>query len=150
MLLRCPPSSPLQPPAVEKRCLHMKAGGAPCRLCYHDHDNNSRSNFFGSNRTMSTSTPPQWPRRDERTASQGGWGGEGRRINVIVTISHISIQAADGNAEHPAYHHGLLPLDPFCAFTTFSLAIKRRGLETYVHFYVSVLHLILIDFVLES
>jgi hypothetical protein len=50
-------------------------------------------------------------------------------------------------------------LDQFWAFTTFSLAIKWWGLEkqtllvvfsSYVHFYFSILHLILIDFVLES
>jgi hypothetical protein len=91
-------------------------------------------------------------------ASQGG-GEDGRRIDLVVTLSCGLIQAADGNAEPPAYHHGLLPLDPFCAFTTFSLAIERRGLEeqsllvalsSYVHFCVSVLHLILIYFVLES
>ena len=83
----------------------------------------------------------------------------GGRIDVIVTVSHGLIKAANGNAEPPAYHIGLLPLDPFCAFTTFSLVIKQRGLEkqpllvvssSYIHFYVSVLHLILIDFVLES
>jgi hypothetical protein len=87
-------------------------------------------------------------------------GGDGRRIDVVITVSRGSSQAADGNAEPPAYHHGLLPLDPFCAFTTFSLAIKwQRGLKkqpllvvfsSYVHFHVSVLHLILIDFLLES
>jgi hypothetical protein len=53
----------------------------------------------------------------------------GRRINVVITISCRSIQAANGNAEPPAYHHGLLPLGPFCAFTTFSLAIEWWGLE---------------------
>jgi hypothetical protein len=77
----------------------------------------------------------------------------------LITVSHRSIQAADGNADPPAYHHGLLPLNPFCAFTTFSLAIKRQGLEkqpllvvlsSYVQVYVSTLHLISIDFVLES
>jgi hypothetical protein len=116
--------------------------------------------FFGSNQTMSTSTPPRQPRWVKRTASQwGGGGGGGRQIDVVITISCGSIQAADGNTEPPAYHHGLLPLAPFCAFNTFSLAIERRGLEkqsllvvlsSYVHFHVSVLHLIFIDFVLES
>jgi hypothetical protein len=86
-------------------------------------------------------------------------GGDGKQIDVIITVSHGLIQAAEGDVEPPAYHHGLLPLDPFCAFTTFSLAIERRGLEkqpllvvlsSYVHFYVSVLHLILVDFGLES
>ncbi len=68
-------------------------------------------------------------------------------------------KAANGDAEPSAYHHGLLPPDLFCAFTTFSLAIERLGLEkqpllvvlsSYIHLYVSILHLILIDFVLES
>jgi hypothetical protein len=27
--------------------------------------------------------------------------------------------SCQGQSEPPAYHHGLLPLDPFCAFTTF-------------------------------
>jgi hypothetical protein len=88
-----------------------------------------------------------------------GGGGDGRRINVIITVSCGLIQAADGDEEPPAYHYGLLQLDPFCAFTTFSLAIERQGLDkqpllvvlsSFIHFYVSVLHLILIDFVLES
>ncbi len=158
MSLQCLPLLPLKPPAVGKRCLHMRAGGAPCRLCHRDHDNNSRSNFFGSNRTMSTSTPPQRLCQDKRTASQGR-GGDGRRIDVIVTVSRGLIQVANGAAEPPPYHHRLLPLDPFCAFTTFSLAIEQWGLEkqpllvvlsSCIHFYVSVLHLILIDFVLES
>jgi hypothetical protein len=115
--------------------------------------------FFGSNQMMLMSTPPRRQSRDKRMASQGGLGGDVRRINDVVTVSHRSIQAANGDAEPPTYHHGLLPLDPFCAFTTFSLAIKQRGLEeqpllvllsSYVHFYVSVLHLSLIDFVHES
>ncbi len=91
--------------------------------------------------------------------SQGGGGGDGRRNNVVITVRGGSIQAVNGDAEPPAYHHILLPLDPCCAFTTFLLAIERGGLEkqplpvvlsSYVHFYVSILHLILIDFVLES
>ena len=131
-------------------------GGTPCRLCHRDHDDNSRSEFFGSNQTMLRSLPPQWPSRDARTASQGG-GGDGRRIDVVVIVSCESIQAADGNAEPPAYHHRILPLDPFCAFTTFSLAIKWQGLKkqsllvvlsSYVNFFASVLHLISTDFVL--
>ena len=61
--------------------------------------------------------------------TRGRGGGDGRRINVIITIRRGSIQAAVGAAEPPAYHHGLLPLDPFCAFATFSLAIERRVLE---------------------
>jgi hypothetical protein len=86
-------------------------------------------------------------------------GGDGRRIDVVVIVSRGSIQAANGNAELPTYHHRILPLDPFCAFTTFSLAIKRQGLmkqpllvvlSSYINFFASVLHLILIDFELES
>ncbi len=50
-------------------------GGAPHRLCHCNHDDDSRSDFFGSNRTMSTSTPPRWPSRYERTASPGGVEG---------------------------------------------------------------------------
>jgi hypothetical protein len=89
----------------------------------------------------------------------GGGGGGGEKSKIGDTKTRGLIQAANGNAEPPAYHHGLLPLDTFCAFTTFSLAIDRWGLEkqpllvvlsSYVHFYFSVLHLILIDFVLES
>ncbi len=72
---------------------------------------------------------PRWPSRDKRTASQGGGGGDGKRINGIVTVSHGSIQAVNGDAEPPANHHGILPLDPCCAFTTFSLAIEWWGLE---------------------
>jgi hypothetical protein len=92
-------------------------------------------------------------------ASRGGGGGDRRQINAVVTISRGSTQAADGNAEPPTYHHGLLSLDPFHAFTTFSLAIEWWELEKktllvvlsfYVYFYNSILHLILIDFVLES
>jgi hypothetical protein len=123
-LLQCPPLLPLGPPAVGKQCLRMRVGGAPCRLYHCNHNDDSRSDSFGSNRMMLKSMPPQRPSRDERMASQGGGGG--RRINVIVNVSHGSIQATDGDAEPPAYHHGLLPLDPFCAFTTFLLAIKRR------------------------
>ena len=72
-----------------------------------------------------------------------GSGGDGRKNDVVVTVSRGSIQAADGHAEPPPYHHGLLPLDPFCAFATFSLAIEQRVLEkqpllvvlsSYVHF----------------
>ncbi len=55
-------------------------------------------------------------------------GGDGRQIDVVVTISRRLIKAANGNAGPPTYHHSLLPLDPFYAFTTFSLAIEWRGL----------------------
>ncbi len=72
MSLRCLPSLPLQPPTEVNQCLCMRAGGAPCRLCHRNHDNDSRSNVFGSNQTMSTSMPPQQPSQDKRTASQGG------------------------------------------------------------------------------
>jgi hypothetical protein len=94
----------------------------------------------------------------EEGITRGG-GEDRRRIDVVVTVSRGLIQATDGNAEPPTYHHGFLPLEPFCAFTTFSLAIERQGLvkqpllvvlSSYVHFYVCVLHLILIDSVLES
>ncbi len=101
-----------------------KGGGSSLPPLHCNHDNNSRSNIFGSNRMMSASTPPQRPSRDKRTPSRGG-GGDGRRINVIITVSHGSIQAANGDAEPPAYHHGLQPLDLFCAFDTFSLAIEQ-------------------------
>ncbi len=157
--LRCPLSSLLQPPAVGKQILHIRGGGAPRCLCHRNHDDDSWSNFFESNQTMSTSMPPRRPSRDKRTASQGGGGGRKKNQCFCHRQPWINPPAADGDSEPLAYHHGLLPLDPCCAFTTFSLAIEQRGLEkqhllvvlsSYVHFYVSVLHLILIDFALES
>jgi hypothetical protein len=135
----------------------MRAGGAPCRLCHRGYDNDSRSDFWQQPNNVNVNAP---------ATAELGWedgitreGGDRSRIDVVITISSGLIQAADGDAEPPAYDHGLLPLDPFCALNTFSLAIERQGLDkqpflvvfsSYMHFYVFILHLILIDFVLES
>jgi hypothetical protein len=72
---------------------------AATKRCQHQHPHDGRAGMRGQ--------------------LQKGGGGDGKQINVVVTVSRGSIQAAMGNAEPPTYHHGLLPLDPFCVFTTF-------------------------------
>jgi hypothetical protein len=99
---------------VTTRRKNMRVEGAPCHLCHCNHDNDSWSDYFGSDQTMLTSTFLRRPSRDKRIASQGRRGGDRKQLDVVVAISHRTIQAAKGDAEPPR-----LPLDPFCAFTTF-------------------------------
>ncbi len=141
--LRCPLSLLLRPPGVGKRCLHMRAGGALCRLCIATTMTTAGPIFLAATKRCQCQRP-----HDGRAGTRGrhreGGGGGGRRIDVAITVSHGSTQAADGDAEPQTYHHGLQPLDPFCALATFSLAIERRVLEkqpllfvlsSYVHFF---------------
>jgi hypothetical protein len=115
--------------------------------------------FFGSNQTMLMSMPPRWLSRDQRMASRGG-GRRGRKKNQCHRHRQPRINpSCQWQRRTPRLPPRTPNTGPIFAFTIFSLAIEWQGLEkqpllvvlsSYVHFYVSVLHLILIDFVLES
>ncbi len=125
----------------------------------HDHDNNSRAIFFWRQPNDVDVDAPATAKPGQKDGVTGG-GGEGTEDKSML----LSLSAADQSKLPMAMQNPLPTTTTSYHWTHFVLLplfhLQSRGglekqpllvvLSSYVHCYVSVLHLILIDFVLES